>query len=328
MSFIRNTPAWFAGIALSLGIVASSPTASAADLPVKAVPKATPFVLDVHGYADLTFASTRVTGGGLYLYNRGYLTQVETGLRLDIYKDSSSFINSFSVFGGVWSEFWDSPAPGGRVWQEMDWWLGFTVGFAKHWSFTAQHVQFHFPNAIPTAYNYDFKLAFNDGFTGWPVTFSPYVSVFYNAAGGSTVVLGKRSDTYRVTIGMTPTISLLKPAGIPLTLSAPTWVVVGPADFWNRNDGTTNLCGAATTSPCALGSLGYVSTGLKGVLALDSFVPKRLGSWYVKGGVQWYHIYNDALLAAQTPTGTNVAANFPSAKRDIAVVSGGLGFNF
>ena len=72
MTIIRSARALAAGAALLLGAAGSS---LAADLPVKAVPKATPWVLDVHGYADLTFASTRVTNGGLYLYNRGFVHQ-------------------------------------------------------------------------------------------------------------------------------------------------------------------------------------------------------------------------------------------------------------
>ncbi len=69
-------------------------------------------------------------------------------------------------------------------------------------------------------------------------------------------------------------------------------------------------------------------------------VPKRLGSWYVKGGVQWFHILNDALLAAQGTgglpagsaetafAGTAVVAGFPQAKKDIAVVNVATGFSF
>jgi hypothetical protein len=323
MTIIRSARALAAGAALLLGAASSS---LAADLPVKAVPKATPWVLDVHGYADLTFASTRVTNGGLYLYNRGFVHQIDTGLSLDIYKNGSGFINSFSVFGGVWNEFWDDPTPGSRMWQEMDMWAGFSVGFAQYWNFTAQHVQFHFPGATPTAYNYDFKLSFNDSFTGSPITWNPYVDVFYNAAGGSTVVLGKRTGGTRVSFGVVPTVNWQKYIGIPLTVSAPTWITVGDTNFWNRQDGTTNLCGSTSTSPCATNSVGYYSTGLQAKLSIaDTIIPKRLGSWYLKAGVQYYHLQNDALLAAQA---TTVGLTFPNAKRDIVVGSGGLGFSF
>jgi hypothetical protein len=325
MTIKKSASAALVAASLLLG---AAGTSLAADLPVKAapVPKATPWVLDVHGYADLTFASTRVTNGGLYLYNRSFVYQIDTGLSLDIYKNANGFINSFSVFGGVWNEFWADPTPGARAWQEMDMWAGFSVGFAQYWTFTAQHVQFHFPSAIPTAYNYDFKLAFNDAFLGLPVVFNPYIDVFYNAAGGSTVVLGKTSGGTRVSIGMVPTVAWQKYIGIPLTVSMPTWVTVGDKNFWNRQDGTTSLCGSTSTSPCATSNVGYYSTGLQAKLAiLDTIIPKRLGSWYLKAGVQYYHLQNDALLAAQA---TTVGLTFPNAKRDIVVGSGGLGFSF
>jgi hypothetical protein len=330
MTILKSASALAVGATLLLGAVGSS---FAADLPVKAaVPKATPWVLDVHGYADLTFASSRVTNGGLYLYNRGFVYQIDTGLSLDIYKNASGFINSFSIFGGVWNEFWSDPiAPNPvRVWQEMDMYAGFSVGFAQYWTFTAQHVQFHFPGTatvqLPTAYNYDFKLSFNDAFLGLPVVFNPYIDVFYNASGGSTVVLGKTSGGTRVSIGMVPTVAWQKYIGVPLTVSMPTWVTVGDKSFWNREDGTTNRCGSTSTSPCATNSVGYYSTGLQAKLAIaDTIVPKRLGSWYVKAGVQYYHLQNDALVAAQFAT---TGTTFPNSKRDIVVGSGGIGFSF
>ena len=69
MSLFRSAPAVAAGLALSL--VASSSVASAADMPVKAVPVVGASApLDIHGFADFTIASNRVTGGGLLLYPR------------------------------------------------------------------------------------------------------------------------------------------------------------------------------------------------------------------------------------------------------------------
>ncbi len=325
MSRFRSASALAVGAALSLGLVASASVASAADLPVKAVPVAAAVPLDVHGFFDLTIASNRVTGGGLLLYpSRGALTQAATGLSLDVYKDPGGFINSISLYGGVWNEFWSSPGGGNRTWQEMDWWVGASIGFAKYWKFSAEHLEFHFPNAIPTAYNYVFTLVYNDAHWGWPIPLNPYVSVFYNAAGGSTVVFGKRSGGYRVTLGIAPSISPFK--GIPLSLTFPTSIVLGPSEFWNRADGTTNVCGPLGTLPCATSSVGMITTGLQAKLLIDSIIPKRLGTWYIKGGVQYYHIMNDSLLAAQVVTGA--ATTFATAHKDVLVGTGGIGFSF
>ena len=77
--------------------------------------------------------------------------------------------------------------------------------------------------------------------------------------------------------------------------------------------------------PCALGNVGFYTTGLQTKYTLEGLIPKRLGTWYVKAGVQYYHIVNDALLAAQQ---FNFATtNFPGAKDDIVLVNGGFGFS-
>jgi hypothetical protein len=81
-----------------------------------------------------------------------------------------------------------------------------------------------------------------------------------------------------------------------------------------------------STSPCSSGSSGVFSTGLQAKLGLDALIPKRLGNWYVKGGVQYYHIMNDSLLGAQVAVGS--ATSFSDAKKDIAIVNGGVGFSF
>ena len=240
-------------------------------LKTKAVPVASPWVFDVHGFFDVTFASTRVTGGGFLLYpTNSVLAQFTVGLSLDIHKDPMGFINKVSVYGDIGTSCHEHAPPAGvRHWQEMDWWAGVSVGFTKYWTFSAESLNFVFPNAPPgagTAYNYNFALSFDDSFLGLPVVFNPYVSLFYNDKGGSTVV-GKRSDAYRVTVGMGPTISFAKSFGVPLTIWFPTSVVFAPEEFWNRNDGTTNFCGLTSTLPCALDNVGFYTTGLRPELA-------------------------------------------------------------
>jgi hypothetical protein len=91
---------------------------------------------------------------------------------------------------------------------------------------------------------------------------------------------------------------LKKYTGLPITLTAPTWVTVGPTDFWNRNDGTTNFCGALSNQPCALSNAGVFATGLTGKTPLDFWIPKRLGNWYVKYGFELP--YYERRLAGRT----------------------------
>jgi hypothetical protein len=76
---------------------------------------------------------------------------------------------------------------------------------------------------------------------------------------------------------------------------------------------------------------GVVATGLQGKRAIDSIIPQRLGSWYVKAGARYDHIINDALLAAQDFTGSagggsNFAGTFPKSHREVGVAFVGTGF--
>jgi hypothetical protein len=159
------------------------------------------------------------------------------------------------------------------------------------------------------------------------------VKLFYENSGPSTVVLGDKGKTFDVELGVVPTLALQKYVGLPITLTAPTWVTVGPTSYWNKNDGTTNFCGAASNQPCALSNAGVVSTGLTAKMPIDFIIPKRLGNWYVDAGFQYYHIINDALLAAQIFTGaaggaSGVAGNFASSHQDVVVGFTGIGMTF
>src|SRR5262249_47094499 len=161
-----------------------------------------------------------------------------------------------------------------------------------------------------------FTLAYDDSWW-WgstPFAINPYVKLFYAASGSSTVVTGKAGDTYDVEIGIVPTLDMKKYWGIPVTFSAPTWITVGPSDYWNVGG---NICGP---SLCSTDNAGVFSTGLTGKLSLD-WVPARFGKWYAKAGFQYYHMINDNLLLAQTIVGT--AATFATAHEDVFVGFGG-----
>jgi hypothetical protein len=315
--------------------------AFAADMAIKA-PLTSPWIFDVHGSFDFNMTNTRVNGGGLLLYNTdSFVVQPGVDLALDIYKDPTAFINSFSVFGGVWNE--DITNPHGfqtlfRHWQELDWWVGASFGFAQHWTFSTQHLELAFP-WDGTINNDVFRLTLDDSYLGWPIALNPWVQMFYTERGGSPVIFGRKSSIEHFAIGITPAFGLMKSAGIPLTVTIPVWFDFGPSAFWNRNDGTTNFCGPTSSSPCPLSNLGYFSAGLQAKYTLGSVLPKRLSAWNVHAGIQYFHIINDAMLAAQEAgaagvapetalVGTGVVQFYPQAKRDVAVGSVGFGFSF
>ena len=101
-------------------------------------------------------------------------------------------------------------------------------------------------------------LAFNDAkfdWTGWGITWNPYVTWFYQFDNFGQAAVGTNGQTaacftcgpnrYTFFVGIDPTLSLSK-WGLPLTLKAPTYVTVGPANFWI--DGAGNAVGVARSS--------------------------------------------------------------------------------
>jgi hypothetical protein len=348
-----------AAAALNVGVMYSGSIASAADMPVKALPPpvASPFVLDVHGFFDVSFKNAYITPRGLLVTNTGLTTQVLGGMVLDIYKDKSGFINDVSVYGGVWNDLWSKQNdPHVGSWNEFDWFIGGDVKFAQYWKFGAQYIEFVPPahdliTSFPSVErNVEFSLSYDDSnwWGGAPFAINPYVKLFYAASGPSTVVLGKGGDTFDVELGIAPSYDFKKSTGVALTLSAPTWITVGPEDYWNKGvfiagnasnintrffAGASNFCGPQSNLACETSDVGVFSTGIKGKLMIDSVVPKRLGDWYITGGVQYYRILNDALQAAQIFTGSgggasNVYGSFPQTHQDIVVASAGFGFGF
>lgn len=101
-----------------------------------------------------------------------------------------------------------------------------------------------------------------------------------------------------------------------MILTAPTWLTVGPASFWNG--GSLGLKNKNS-------HFGVFSTGLNTKFPLH-FIPSRLGNWYFSIGGQYYYLINDNLLQAQTITlGIH---SYKHAHRNVGVASAGIGFSF
>jgi hypothetical protein len=309
--------------ALSLGALGSA--ASAADMmPLKVKAPPPPEPLDIHGFMDVSFKNDYITPRGLLVTNSGLTTQILMGLVFDVYKSKGGFINDISFSGGVWNDLWSNQHnPVVDSWNEFDWFAGMNVKFAQDWTFGAQYIEFISPpHAFPgIEKNVELSLSYDDSKWNMVLPLHPYAKLFLAVSGPSTVVLGKAGGTYDVELGMVPTYDLTR-SGVPLVLTVPTWVTVGPSTFWNN--GATG-CGVSVLTPCAASNAGVVSTGLTGKAPL-TFIPKRLGNWYADAGFQYYHLINDTLLLAQTITGTG--ATYASAHRDILVGFGGIGIGF
>lgn len=191
--------------------------------------------------------------------------------------------------------------------------------------------------SLPAWYWNNLQLGLNDGaITKWPLSFNPYVTWWYEFfPSGFTGVLGTttsaacfscNSEHSDFLIGMTPKLGLMPYIGIPVTLTAPTWITVGSKSFWagNSGSGPGSGCTGFTPGPnCSTSNIGIFTTGLTASWALTS-IPAQWGHWSVKAGFQWFDIVNKAL---QGDNDVTYGASF-GLKQDIVTGFVGTGVAF
>ena len=320
-------------------------------MPVKAPPPPPPPPSWWSGFIELDGESFLINPSGQALIASGAATLV-TGLNLTLYKDKAGFINNVTV-GGVFVTDWSgSGFQSGSYWNnggfnstngglfDTVFALSQSVTFAQYWTLSntfynvysndvadaATHCGMTVCSGFPGFAFDEVKLSLNDSFTGWPITFNPYVTFYYEfnslgTIGGGAVSAACFScqvNNYEFFLGMTPTINLEKYWGIPVTLKAPTYVTVGPASFWNGNPDGIGLASS--------GDVGVFTTGLTAIMPL-SWMPAQYGHWYAKAGFQWYDIVNTSLQASNAVSlGTSCTSS--SCLSSIFVGFGGVGVAF
>lgn len=237
----------------------------------------------IHGFGIINVSNDYITPRGLMVTNKGVTIQVISGLVFaGLYHDDAAPINDVSLVVGTFNDI-NTTQHNGPVgaWNEFDWFAGPSVHIEKNWTLDVQIGQFLSPPGnFKTETNLETALSYDDSGWGLPVKFKPYVKFFYAISGDSTVVTGKRGGTYDVEIGIVPTIDLA-----PFTLSAPTWVTVGPEGYWGGDQ-----------------NIGVFTTGL--TLTYPLPFAARFGHWSAKAGFQYYNFINDQLRFAQTLIGT------------------------
>jgi hypothetical protein len=368
MTRIRSSIALVVSCVWALGLGGA---AFAADmgLPVKAPPPPAPPPLDIHGFVEWDWESFLINPQGQALIDHSSATVV-AGLDWTLYKNKGGFINKITTGGGIasdWSDnfpgYWGTfePSANGDLF-DLVMFIDASVTFGQYWTLsdtfynvysgdvacnpgTTLHCDFrpNTPGAGGLAnigfgflnFN-ELKLTLNDSFTGWPITFNPYVTWYYEFQGDNGIqmpacfacVVG--SDFI---IGMTPTLNF-KMWGLPwLTAKVPTYVTVGPSSFWNGTTQVPSVVGAksnATTICCGVvssGDLGVFTTGLTLVAGL-TWIPSNYGQWYAKAGFQYYDIINAALVASNVVSicGGGPCANWQT--KDIIVGFAGIGVGF
>ena len=322
MTLTSNWRSLAAATSFAFAAVVTAGAASAADLTYKAPPPPAPEPSNIHGYFDAGVGTDFVTSRGVYLIRHTPVTAIDMGLSADLYKNSNGFINSITAYVGTYFQLSNGyqPLPAGTTnssFTEFDWWTGATVGFGKNWALDTQYVEIISPqNLWVDQRNLAVTLSYDDTSWGLPIQFKPYVLGWYQFSG-SPNTFGTNQSGY-AQFGSNLTWDATKSYGVKFI--APTYVSVGPKDYW-RSTG----CGTVSTAPCSASNGGVFSTGLTAVVPVN-WIPKSYGNWALKGGFQYYHLINDGLLAAQVANGT--FASYSQAQRDIVVGFVGAGFTF
>lgn len=256
---------------------------------------------NIHGFVDERLQNYYITPRGLFVTNKGLTSQTLDGLVFVL-------PDNFSIVAGTWQDVNSAQAsPTVGAFNEFDWFVGTNVVVGKA-KFGVQFVQFLSPPGNFTAEsNVEFSASYNDTGSLGSFSFQPYAKLFYAISGDSTVITGQHGGTFDIELGAVPTWDL-HTYNIPLILTAPTWLTVGPESFWGGG-----------------GNVGVFSTGLDAKYPLTQF-GTNYGNWYLRAGVQYYNFINPQLQLAQTLDGTAPAGS--NGHQSAVLAGGGIGFSF
>jgi hypothetical protein len=266
---------------------------------------------NIHGFLEIPFKTAYVTPRGLVVENAGVVFQPVGGLVFPI--GDIGPVKGFTFVTGVWNSI-NSAQDDTNVgpWNEMDYFASLSGGVGP-FAMTLTYGLWSFPqstvNKPSTEHNLDLKIAFDDS-SIWGkdagFTLNPYVDIWWAISGSSTVVLGREGDTGYVEIGIVPTIEIKPAANLPIKLTFPTYISVGPEHYW----GATNPDG----------NVGVFSASANATIPLN-FIPARYGNWHATVGATYFYLINANLLAA----GDLLSGND---NRNVIVGTAGLGVNF
>jgi hypothetical protein len=234
---------------------------------------------ELHGFGDISLKSDYVTPRGLVVVDDGATVQVLNGL-------VAASPSGFAIHAGTWVDINPSfnRAENITAVNEFDWFVGISGPIAKGLTAGVEYSEFISGQpsvAFKPERNIEFSLKYADG-PDKSFSVNPYAKLFWAVdSKSSTVVLGKAGDTFDVELGMVPSIKFGEG-----TLSAPTWVTVGPKTYWGKkNDAIEDS------------NFGVFSTGLKGSVPLKFFKGGASASLWAQ--LQYYHLINDNLEAAR-----------------------------
>lgn len=260
----------------------------------------------IHGFFDYSVKPYYITPRGLLVTDEGFNSQILAGLVFVTGEKTS-------IVGGVWTDINHSGEQKSETvgyWNEFDYFIGFNYSPTARLKLGASYVAFLSPpGAFETEQNIEFTANYDDSGDG-RFSWQPYAKFFWAVDGDSTVVLGDRGGTFDVELGAVPTWKLAS-----VTISMPTWITVGPKDYWSGDTSEDFF-------PTDGSNFGVATTGIK-FLTPALFIPKKYGFWDIYAGVQYYNLINDSLVDANSLT-----TNEPTGEDEVWNVYAGIGFGF
>jgi len=262
----------------------------------------------LHGFGDVSVKNDYVTPRGVVVTTKGAMVHLVDGL-------SATSPGGVTVFATTFVALNPGYGDGNKeVFNEFDWSAGVRVPLAKRVTGSVEYMHWIFPNGFPhDQHNLEFTVSYADEPSG-KISINPYAKLFLAVSSkSSTVVFGKPQGTGYIQLGATPTYK-----DAAFTLTAPTWISVGPKSFWVDD---AKLATVTSLVPGGHRSnLGVFSTGLRASTPL-TFLKGPAGiSLYGFG--QWYHLFNDGLVAGK------IVLNSGDHKRDQFVFGAGLSLGF
>jgi len=253
----------------------------------------------VNALLNFEFSDKYLTPRGMIVHDDGLTVQPLVLGFFNVYK-GESFLNDFTLVGGVWNDFCtdgvSKNAPFGSRpkthWVEIDPIAGISTKFAKNFQLDVTYTVFemHILN-IPTSQHLETKLSFDD--TPYLKNFAlhPYFLYWQELDGKATaaqvpyaVFLGQSGpdSSYYFEFGIAPSYTCQK---IGLSVSAPCRVLLPNKDFYGEyyDDAST---------------VGLYEVGLKASLPLKCF-PKGYGNWGVHAGFRYMGFVDENLQGMQ-----------------------------
>lgn len=250
----------------------------------------------VDALLNFEFSDKYLTPRGMIVHQNGLTFQQLALGFFNVYK-GDSFVNDFTLVGGVWNDFSSDGvsvhAPFGTnpktSWVEIDPIAGISLGVAKHFTLSVTYTAFNMQILdIGTSQHLETKLAFDDSPYLKAFSLHPYFLYWQELDGKATaadvpyaVFLGQSGpgSSHYFEVGVAPSYTF---ENIGLKLEAPLRVLLPDKNFYGE------YYGKAST-------VGLYEVGAKATLPLK-FMPKGYGNWGAHVGFRYMH-FEDVNLA-------------------------------